>query len=357
MSDRKAEGIDATNQAFRRYDQVEKKQEYHLAEAQHAEAFDEETRIPICDLGRFLRGNESDKNAFAGELGDALRRLGFAILEGHGVDTRLYDEADQRILEVFTQVPLEEKLRYRAQRFGSVNQGYFPIKETTDIHPDLVEGWVFCRRAFDLDDDPAYREEDFWPGSGLEPVFRRVAQAHERLIHPVMQSLLRSLGCDPHLYDRRLTGTNFGLRLNYYPPMSAADEGSGAGRMLGHEDVDLFTFLPASRVEGLQVFNRANDKWIRLDAPRGSIILNTGDYVQRISNDIFPSTTHRVSPPRDPAQRQRPRVSLPMAIYLWEDEVLEVLPGLEPRKYEPVKAINFHTRITSKYYGDDYAVG
>jgi hypothetical protein len=45
-----------------------------------------------------------------------------------------------------------------------------------------------------------------------------------------------------------------------------------------------------------------------------------------------------------------------MAVYVWEDELLEVLPGLGPPKYEPVKAISFHTRITSKYYGDDYAV-
>ena len=295
MGDRKAQGIEATNQEFRRYDQVEKRQEYHLAEAHHAEAFDDETRIPTCDLGRFLHGNEADRQAFAVELGDALRRLGFAILEGHGVDPTLYDEADERILELFNGVSLEDKLRYRAQRFGSVNQGYFPIKETTDIHPDLVEGWVFCRRAFDLDGDPTYREEDFWPRPGFEPLFRRVVEAHEPLIQPVMQSLLRSLGCDPHLYDRKLTGTNFGLRANHYPPMSAADEAAGGGRMLGHEDVDLFTFLPASRVEGLQVLNRANGKWIRLAAPRGSIILNTGDYMQRISNDIFPSTTHRVS--------------------------------------------------------------
>jgi isopenicillin N synthase-like dioxygenase len=357
VGDRKTQGIEATNQEFRRYDQVEKRQEYHLAEAHHAEAFDDETRIPTCDLGRFLHGNEADRQAFADQLGDALRRLGFAILEGHGVDPTLYDEADARILELFTEASLDEKLRYRAQRFGSVNQGYFPIKETTDIHPDLVEGWVFCRRAFDLDGDPTYREEDFWPRPGFEPLFRRVAEAHEQLIQPVMQSLLRSLGCDPHLYDRKLTGTNFGLRANHYPPMTAADEASGGGRMLGHEDVDLFTFLPASRIEGLQVLNRANGKWIRLAAPRGSIILNTGDYMQRISNDIFPSTTHRVSPPREAGERRQPRVSLPMAIYLWEDEVLEVLPGLEPRKYEPIKAIQFHTRITSKYYGDDYAVG
>lgn len=46
-----------------------------------------------------------------------------------------------------------------------------------------------------------------------------------------------------------------------------------------------------------------------------------------------------------------------MAIYVWEDEVLEVLPGLGTPKYAPVTAQTFHTRITSKYYGDDYATG
>jgi len=90
--------------------------------------------------------------------------------------------------------------------------------------------------------------------------------------------------------------------------------------------------------------------------PAGSIILNTGDYVQRISNDVLPSTTHRVSPPRDPQLRRQHRVSFPMAVYVWEDEMLEVLPGLGAPRYEPVRAIEFHTRTTSKFYGDDYAV-
>ena len=164
------------------------------------------------------------------------------------------------------------------------------------------------------------------------------------------------LGCDEHLYDAKLTRTNFGQRLNYYPPLSAEDEASGAGRLLGHEDVDLFTFLPAPRLEGLQALNRANLKWVRLDAPPGAIILNTGDYMQRISNDLLPSTTHRVSPPRDPALRRQARVSFPLAVYVWEDELLEGLPGLGPAKYPPIKAVHFHTRTTSKLYGDDYAV-
>jgi hypothetical protein len=86
--------------------------------------------------------------------------------------------------------PLEEKLRFRARRHGSVNQGYFPIKETTDIHPDLVEGWVFCRRAFDMDGDGAVCTSDFWPRPEHEQFFRELVQAQERLILPVMQSIL-----------------------------------------------------------------------------------------------------------------------------------------------------------------------
>jgi isopenicillin N synthase-like dioxygenase len=356
MSERRERGVEATNRDYIRYEQVDKSQAYHLAEAGHAEAFDEDYRIRTLDLGRFRGGGAADRRAFARELGDALREIGFAILVGHGVDPALYVEAEQRVTELFTGVSLDEKLRYRARRQGSVNQGYFPVKETSDIHPDLVEGWVFCRRAFDLGERPDWRAADFWPRPALEPFFRRMCLAHETLILPVMQSLLLGLGCDEHLYDRRLTGTNFGQRLNYYPPLTPADEASGAGRLLGHEDVDLFTFLPAPRLEGLQVLNRANMKWIRLEAPPGAIVLNTGDYMQRISNDILPSTTHRVSPPRDPALRRQARVSFPMAVYVWEDELLEVLPGLAPVKYPPIKAIHFHTRTTSKLYGDDYAV-
>jgi isopenicillin N synthase-like dioxygenase len=353
--DRKAEGVHATNAEYLRYDQVDKKQRYHLAESAD-EAYDEAYQIRTCDLGRWRRGGPGDREAFARELGEALEGIGFAILDGHGVPPSLYDEATDKVLELYRSTTVEERMAYRARRHGSVNQGYFPIKETSDIHPDLVEGWVFCRRAFDLGEAAGYREADLWPRPGLEPLFRRLCRAHEALILPVMQSLLVHLGVDPRLYDARLTGTNFGLRLNYYPPLSAQDESSGAARLLGHEDVDLFTFLPAPEVEGLQVLNRRNMKWVRLRAPRGTIVLNTGDYMQRISNDVYPSTTHRVAQPRDPALRTRTRVSFPMAVYVWEDEILEVLPGLGTPRYEPVKALHFHTRTTSKFYGDGYAV-
>ena len=146
--------------------------------------------------------------------------------------------------------------------------------------------------------------------------------------------MLQGLGVDPHLFDRKLTDTNFGLRLNYYPPMTEDQERSGAGRLLGHEDVDLFTILPATRIDGLQVWNHRSRKWVRLRAPAGIVIINTGDYMQRISNDRLPSTTHRVGKPTDSSHLTSPRVSFPINVYLWEDEILRCCPTWESRRYD-----------------------
>ncbi len=357
MSDERDAGVERTNQDFNRFDQVRKPHTYRLSESSAGgERFDEDTLIRTCDMQDYFHGGQDGRRRFSATLGAAMEDIGFAVLINHGVDVGLFDRAEAAVRRFFETIPECERDPYLARRHGSVNQGYFPIKHTTIIHPDLVEGWVFCRRAFDLDERDAFDARAFWPRSEFEPAFRELVQAEERLILPIMQSILSHLGCEPGLYDDKLRRTNFGLRLNYYPAPENLTEVPTGGRMLGHEDVDLFTFLPAPSVEGLQVLNRRNMQWIRLDAPRGSIILNTGDYIQRISNDRLPSTTHRVSQPRRAEDMRRARVSFPMAVYLWEDEVLEVLPGLGEPKYPPVSAIAFHTSTTAKYYGDDYAV-
>ena len=99
---------------------------------------------------------------------------------------------------------------------------------------------------------------------------------------------------------------------------------AGAGRMVGHEDVDLFTLLPAPSSEGLQALNPHSNRWVRVRPPPGAIIVNTGDYAQRLFNDRYPSTTHRVTPP-PLEQRGKARTSFPMAIYLPEEHLLTPL--------------------------------
>ena len=349
--------MQAVNQDFVRYDQVEKRHTYRLAECETDE-FDTDYRIQAFDFGRYLHGGDADRQKFADEFGTAMQEIGFSVLINHGVKPSLYEEMNERTEELFTTTPMEDKMRFRAERHGSVSQGYFPIRETSDIHPDLVEGWVWCRRAFDIPQEriETFAPERFWPDVSYEPGFRKLVLAHEALIKPITQAIFQGLGCNPHHYDEKLTNTNFGLRLNYYPPLGRDDDESGAGRLLGHEDVDLFTILPAAKVGGLQVWNHMSGKWVRLDPPEGSIIINTGDYMQRITNDRLPSTSHRVGRPADGSQQDMARISFPMAVYVWEDEILDVLPGLGEPKYEPIRAITFHTRSTSKFYGDGYAV-
>lgn len=360
MNKKQEDGINAANLDFKKFDQVNKDQNYQLSESNHdsvsREEFDDHFEIKTVDMSALLAGEEGTAETFARHLGTAMQEIGFVVLTGHGIDTTLYQTAEEKITELFETLTLDKKQSYLAERHGSVNQGYFPIKQTTIIHPDLVEGWVFCRRAFNMDGNSAFDEKAFWPLQGYEPFFRQLCQAHEKIILPIMQGVLRYLKCDPHAFDQKLHQPNFGFRLNYYPPLKQEDLNSGAGRMLGHEDVDLFTILPAQDLEGLQVLNRKNMKWIRLHPPKGSIVINTGDYMQRITNDLFPSTTHRVSIPLDKNRYNKARISFPMAVYLWEGEILQVLPSLGKEKYPPVKAIEFHTKTTSKYYGEQYAV-
>mmetsp|Transcript_48785 Transcript_48785/g.105888 ORF Transcript_48785/g.105888 Transcript_48785/m.105888 type:complete len:208 (-) Transcript_48785:88-711(-) len=143
--------------------------------------------------------------------------------------------------------------------------------------------------------------------------------------------------------------SSFFLRLNYYPPVSEADDASGAGRLIGHEDLSLFTLLPAPEVEGLQVWHRGLGSWVLVQVPKGSIIFNTGDYMQRITNDRYPSTTHRVGKPRNGSHLKRSRVSFPVGPFIESDQMLEVFPELGEAKYPPIKAHDFHQALIAKF--------
>ena len=56
MEKKKEHGVEALNQEYKRYEQVEKNQAYHLAEQETDEEFDDELVIKSCDMGQFIRG-------------------------------------------------------------------------------------------------------------------------------------------------------------------------------------------------------------------------------------------------------------------------------------------------------------
>eukprot|EP01060_Flectonema_neradi_P007477 TRINITY_DN15219_c0_g1_i1.p1 TRINITY_DN15219_c0_g1~~TRINITY_DN15219_c0_g1_i1.p1 ORF type:complete len:837 (+),score=87.96 TRINITY_DN15219_c0_g1_i1:42-2552(+) len=316
------------------------------------EVFNEDFEIETIDFKLFM----TNKREFSDKLGKAMEDTGFCVLrnchELTGYTASDYERVDAEIRSLF-QSTVSTKQKYAASRprTASVNQGYFGHKQTSGIHPDLVEGWVFSSPAF----DPSVAH-NYWPDSEPAEFFKEYVASHLKLVSPLTQAVLTYLGLSSSEVEawcsERVCPPQHALRLNYYPPVSREDAASGAGRLLGHEDVTLFTILPAPKVEGLQILLK-DGSWARVRSPPGSIIINTGDYMQRLTNDRLRSTTHRVATPSDLSQV---RTSSPINIYLWEEQIIDPLvpPTGTKTPYPPVKAINFHTSITEKFYGEGY---
>ena len=69
--------------------------------------------------------------------------IGFVVISGHGIDPIHHANAHSRVEQLFASKLTEEhKRKFAATRKGSVNQGFFGISETSNLHPDQVEGWV-----------------------------------------------------------------------------------------------------------------------------------------------------------------------------------------------------------------------
>jgi isopenicillin N synthase-like dioxygenase len=112
------------------------------------------------------------------------------------------------------------------------------------------------------------------------------------------------------------------LRLLHYPPVSPDAPGVRAG---AHEDINLITLLLGAEEAGLQLLDR-DGNWLAIDPPKGALVVNVGDMLQRLTNHVLPSTTHRVvNPP--PERRGSARYSMPFFLHLASDFPIATLPG------------------------------
>ena len=311
VNDRKKHRHVATNRPTSATTKSRSPQDYHLAEASHEDAFDEDYRIRSCDLGALPARDDGDQRRFAerARRSVARHRLRHPRRPRHRPGA-LRRRPRSSVVELFTTHSASTRSSATARAPRLREPGLLP-DQGDQRHPSRSGRGlgVLPARLRPRRPAPTGASRDFWPRPELEPLFRRLCLAHERA-DPAGHA---GPPARPRLRPAPLRPESDAHQLRPAPELLSAaraeDDASGAGRLLGHEDVDLFTFLPAPRIEGLQVLNRRNMKWVRLQAPPGSIVLNTGDYMQRITNDVLPSTTHRVSPPRDPGAAAPPRVS------------------------------------------------
>ena len=76
---------------------------------------------------------------------------------------------------------------------------------------------------------------------------------------------------------------------------------------------------------GLEVLSRKGD-WVPFTAAEDTIVVNIGDMLQRLTNHVYPSTTHRVVNPPGEAAR-KPRYSTPFFLHPNPDFLIKTLPS------------------------------
>ena len=278
--------------------------------------------VPTLSLKAFTHGSLADRAAFSDALMQGLQQYGFIILADHGVAEDLLEHAYQHAQEVFA-------LPYAAKRhYAAGMRGYTPFgtEHARDSNlPDLKEFWQIGR-----DPAPGLPAEDFppnvWPAEypAFERTFSDLYAALDATGRVLLSALAPKLGLPGDYFDAKVAGGTSILRVLHYPPVPE-DAPEGAVRAAAHEDINFITLLVAAKGAGLQLLDR-DGSWLPVETAPKNLIVDSGDMLQRLTNGVIPSTTHRVVNPVGPNVS---RYSMPFFMHPASDVSLECLPSCE----------------------------
>jgi isopenicillin N synthase-like dioxygenase len=264
-----------------------------------------------------------DQVRFAASLGASFERYGFAVICDHGLSSELVDRALAQT-KAFFALPSEVKWRYVIPG-GAGQRGYTPfgLETATGARAhDLKEFWHVGR---ELAPDHPYRAampKNLWPAEidGFQSALSGLYQALDHLGGQVLSAIARHLGLGPDAFDEAVRDGNSVLRLLHYPPLAP---GARSLRAQAHEDINAITLLLGAEEAGLELLDR-DGRWMAVDPPPGAIVCNIGDMLQRLTNRVLPSTTHRVVNPA-PDRCHLSRYSLPFFLHFAPTFRLETL--------------------------------
>ncbi len=277
------------------------------------------------------------KEAFADALGRSFRETGFAVISDHPISQSVIDRA-VAASKAFFELPENVKEQYHDAE-GGRQRGYTPFGTENakgNAAADLKEFWHTGRA---LPEDSPYRATmKDTPAVPEVAEFDAATRDFYTAMHEFGAQLLRAvalhLGLSETWFDDKVESGNSILRLLHYPPQKNPPP-QGTVRAGAHEDINVITLLLGAEEAGLQALHRTGE-WLDVNPPAGSLVINCGDMLQRLTGGILPSTTHRVLNP-SPERSKFPRYSTPFFLHFNQDVMIEALPQCleEGGKAEP----------------------
>jgi isopenicillin N synthase-like dioxygenase len=298
-------------------------------------------QVPELRLSDYLSEDQSLKRRFIESLFVGLKEYGFIVLKDHPISTPLLEKAYRLVEELFN-LPLDVKNKYGIPEKG-FQRGYTPFgKEHAKDSPvaDLKEFWHVGR---ELEKNHKYHEEypeNIWPEEIAEfkSTLILLYNALDLCGDIILEALTGPLEVDKDYFRRMTKDGNSILRLLHYPPLPP-DRDPRSIRAAAHEDINLITLLVSASASGLELKDR-DGQWLAIDSDPNSIIVDSGDMLARLTNDVIPSTTHRVV---NPDEDNTHRYSMPFFMHPNPEAVLSCLNscrGAGP-KYPDIRAQDF----------------
>lgn len=250
------------------------------------------TTIPVIDLAAFSKDNTTNRDTLVKQVYQACHEIGFIYLHNPGISK---DLIEQVFIEskYFFNLPLEIKQQFAWSNEFS-NTGYVGIARER-LNPnkpgDLKEAFNIGNKGTQesLESTPTLLEKDSCIFTFYE--------ACTELANTVLQVFALALELPTDFFVTRHNQQNHTLRLLHYPPLQTLPQ-AGQVRAGEHSDYGSITILFQDEVGGLEVQTK-NGEWIAAPSIPDTVIVNTGDLMQRWTNHLFCSTKHRVIIPSD----------------------------------------------------------
>ncbi|KAK4072992.1 uncharacterized protein Triagg1_5669 [Trichoderma aggressivum f. europaeum] len=314
------------------------------------------SEIPVIDISPIFSSSLDERKAVARQVRAAAQNMGFFYIEKHGIPADVTQDVYEAGLEFFRQ-DLETKMR--ADSSGTRWDKGYQGPKTQRLNPSES---VDVRESFSYQYDPRYDDavgedgmgdiprearrylafEDDYPWEqtrnlpGLKESVMRHMEECLRLARALTRCFALGLGLEEGLFDEKVRYPGSSYVINYYPPIEPCTGGSEEVSIGSHTDFQLFTILWQDLHGGLEVLSKEG-QWLRAKPIEGTLVVNLGDCMQRITNDEYTSTVNRV---RNYSGEER--VSIPV---FWGFGLHEtcgvVVGGGEEKKYEDVKCADW----------------
>jgi isopenicillin N synthase-like dioxygenase len=252
--------------------------------------------IPVIDL------SQADHSRLISQIGAACREFGFFGVVNHGIPNNIIDGAFD-VSKAFFDLPQETKLALHINQ-SSTHRGFDPIGwQSLDLSKEGDAQAADLKESFYIGTEPAPNAnpivpnhgENQWPSAESLPEFDTKVNLYraqaKQLAYRLLSLIAESLGMKETALDGYAKYPTCTTRLLYYPPQpesSMQQIGSGA-----HTDWGAVTILAQDDAGGLEV-RLAGGQWIDIEPQDGMLVINTGDLIQRWTNDLYRSSWHRV---------------------------------------------------------------